>query len=360
MKVALVYDRVNKWGGAERVLLALKKIFPNAPLFTSVYEKKKALWAEIFDIRTSFLQHIPFLRSHHELVPFLMPFAFESFSFDEFDLVISVTSESAKGILTKPHTKHICICLTPTRYLWSGYEEYFSSRIIRFFLSPLIWYLRKWDEIASSRPDEYIAISQEVSSRIKKYYRKKSNVIYPPVILKKESKTVEKKEDYFLVVSRFSRFTQYKRIDLAIKAAKKLSLPLVVVGEGGSKMFGQLAGPKTHFVGKVSDAALSRYYENARALIFPGFEDFGLTMVEALAHGTPVIAYGKGGALEIVEKGKTGTFFPYQTGESLTEALKSFNDKEYNSATCKKYAEKFSEKRFREHIQNFLAGKNIV
>ena len=180
MKVALVYDRLNKWGGAERVLLALHKLFPQAPLYTSVYDSQKASWAKVFDVRTSFLQNFPFAM-YHELYAPLMPLVFESFNFDEFDLVISVTSEAAKGIITKPKTKHICYNLTPTRYLWSGYSEYFKNPIFRFLSLPVIVYLKFWDKIAAQRPDKYIAISKEVQSRISKYYGRESVVVYPPV-----------------------------------------------------------------------------------------------------------------------------------------------------------------------------------
>src|SRR5258706_1324843 len=182
MRVALVYDRVNKWGGAERILLALHRIFPNAPLYTSVYDRKRAPWAQVFRVKTSFLQEIPFIKSHHELFPFLMPIAFESFSFDEYDFVISVTSESAKGIITRPSTAHICICLTPTRDLWSGYEEYFKNFFLLIFTKPILINLKSWDKTASEREDELIAISKEVKRRIKKYYKKKSKILYPPAI----------------------------------------------------------------------------------------------------------------------------------------------------------------------------------
>ena len=181
MKVALVYDRVNKWGGAERVLLAFHKLFPEATLYTSVYNPKNAPWAKAFAIKTSFLQSFPYASSSHEFYPFLMPLAFENFSFDEYDLVISVTSEAAKGIMTKPKTMHICYCLTPTRYLWSGYSDYFDNSFFRFATKPVISYLRSWDMVASQRPDMYIAISKEVKERIKKYYGRESEVIYPPV-----------------------------------------------------------------------------------------------------------------------------------------------------------------------------------
>src|ERR1700689_2440230 len=169
MRVALVYDRINKWGGAERVLLALHKLFPKAPIFTSVYSPKKAPWADDMDIHPSFLQKYPHAISHHELYPFLMPIAFERFSFTEYDLVISLTSEAAKGIITKPGTRHICYCLTPTRYLWSGYKEYFKDPTLNILAAPVVSYLKKWDKVAAKRPDKFIAVSKEVQGRIKEY-----------------------------------------------------------------------------------------------------------------------------------------------------------------------------------------------
>ncbi|MEK7497519.1 MAG: hypothetical protein AAB656_01225 [Patescibacteria group bacterium] len=181
MKTAIVYDRVNKWGGAERVLLTLHEMFPGAPLYTSVYNSKTAPWAAVFPkVYTSFLQNFPFAKNNHELYAILMPIVFESFDFDEYDLVISVTSEAAKGVITKPGTKHICYMLTPTRYLWSGYKEYFKNPLVRFISKPIINYLRSWDKVAAFRPDEIIAISTEVQRRVKKYYNRESKIIFPP------------------------------------------------------------------------------------------------------------------------------------------------------------------------------------
>lgn len=356
MKVAVVYDRVNKWGGAERVLLALHAMYPNAPLFTSVYDKKKAPWAKVFRVKTSFLQNIPFIRSHHELFPFLMPLAFALFSFKKYDLVISVTSEYAKGIIVSGKTKHLCICLTPTRYLWSGYDEYFTDKIFRFITFPFVWALRMWDREIAQLPDMYIAISTEVQKRIKKYYDKPSRIVFPPIpklpIVKKSS-LFEK--DYFLVVSRLSRFTSYKRVDIAVKAANLLHASLVVIGDGNKEVFGKMAGPTVHFVGKVSDELLAQYYTNCQALIFPAYEDFGLVMTEALSFGKPVIAYKRGGALDIVKQGKTGTFFATQTASSLVKTLKSFQRTRYNSLVCKKEAERFSEKAFQKGIKHAVS-----
>lgn len=361
MKVALVYDRVTKWGGAERVLLALKKIFPEAPLFTAVYDKKRATWANVFTVYTSFLKYIPFSQKH-EILPFFMPLAFESFNFDEYDLVISVTSESAKGIITHPKTRHICICLTPTRYLWSSYDEYFSNTIFRFLAKPIVMYLRAWDMIAAKRPDSYIAISEEVKRRITQYYHQDSEVIYPPLMLDTIEKRVKKQaqqEAYFLVVSRLSRFTEYKRVDIAIDAANSLKLPLKIVGGGDIAYFKKKAGPTVEFVGSVTDEKLCQYYANCKALIFPGKEDFGLVMAEAQYFGKPVIAYKAGGALEIVKEGETGVFFDEQNAQALIKVLEKFNERSYNSEACRKNAEKFAFKEFKSKLKLYIDRKKI-
>ena len=263
MKVALVYDRVNKWGGAERVIIALRKIFPSSVLFTSVYRQNRASWAKKISVKTSFLQKIPFASSYHEALGVFMPIAFETFNFDNFDLVISVTSEAAKGIITKPHTKHISIILTPTRYLWSGYRDYFSNPVFRIISLPVVSYLRFWDKIAARRPDKLVAISETVRSRIKKYYGLDSEVIYPPLMMKptidrsmkQESRSTgsgqaRSKGNYFLVVS---RLVSYKRIDLAIKAANKVGASLKIIGTGSE--FGKLkkiAGSTVEFLRYVS------------------------------------------------------------------------------------------------------------
>lgn len=355
MKVALIYDRVNKWGGAERVLLALHQMFPEAPLYTSVYNPIAAPWAKVFDIKVSFLQYFPFAQIKHELYAPLMPMAFESFSFDEYDLVISVTSESAKGIITKPHTKHICLCLTPTRYLWSGYNEYFKNEWMRFFSTPIVAYLRFWDIIASHRPDTFIAISKEVQKRITKYYHRDAEVIYPPLMIENKKVSQGKKtKDYFLVVSRLSQFTSYKRVDIAIAAANQLGITLKIVGEGDIDYFKNKAGATIEFVGKISDGQLEELYRGAKALIFPGLEDFGLVMVEAQSYGTPVVAFKAGGALEIVKEGKTGEFFSHQTVASLRDVLEKFDEKRYNGVDCIENAEKFSFSHFKASVQAYL------
>ena len=358
-RVALVYDRVNKWGGAERVIVALRKIFPEAVLFTSVYDKKRALWAKKIPVVASFLQKIPYAAKHHEALAAFMPIAFESFNFDKFNLVVSLTSEAGKGIITKPATRHISIILTPTRYLWSGYKDYFSNIFFRALTYPVISYLRFWDKLAAWRPDVLIAISQTVRSRIKKYYGLESEIIYPPLMVRtsqlargsskdEERRAKTEKPGYFLVVS---RLVPYKRVDLAVKAATKLSLPLKVIGIGNEfARLKKIAGPTVEFLGYISDTDLKYYYANCRALIFPGVEDFGLSMVEAQAFGRPVIAFRGGGAEEIIIDGKTGKFFDRQTVAALCDVLKNFRYKRYNSLDCKRNVRRFAFEQFKRKI----------
>jgi glycosyltransferase involved in cell wall biosynthesis len=358
-RIALVYDRVNKWGGAERILLALHELFPQAPLYTSVYCSSQAKWARRFLVKTSFLQNFHFIRNKHEYLAPLMPIIFESFSFDAYDLVISVTSEAAKGIITKPKTKHICYCLTPTRYLWSSYKDYFTNPFFSFLVKPMIAYLRKWDLIAAQRPDKIIAISREVQARVRKYYKREAEVVYPPVVLanskwqmfpiksgSRMAKTIgtnvklKQKDCYFLIVS---RLVPYKRIDLAIKACNELKLSLVIIGIGSEEQkLKRIAKSTIRFTDMVPDSELFKYYANCKALIFPGLEDFGLTMVEAQMFGKPVIAYKAGGALEIVVDHETGILFSPQTKDALKAALKEFITLKFKKEDCHKQAEKFS------------------
>lgn len=351
MRVAIVYDRVNKWGGAERVLLALHEIFPEAPLFTSVYSPSNASWASVFPkVISAGINKIKFLQDKHEYIPFLMPGIFENYDFSEYDLVISVTSEAAKGIITNPSTKHICYCLTPTRYLWSGYDDYFPQIHHKVLASPLIKYLRKWDLVASSRPDEMVSISTSIKERIKKYYNRDSQIIFPPLTLNKNKRLKPKKKDsYFLMVT---RLVPYKKVDLAIKTFNKLKLPLIIIGKGNQLDYlKSIARSNIHFLDTLTDNELSNYYGRAKALIFPQEEDFGLVALEALSHNTPVIAYKKGGSLDIVTEGKTGVFFDNQTPKDIKYALHRFDKMEFSESEFEKSVKRFSKEKFRE---NFL------
>ncbi|PJC27959.1 glycosyltransferase family 4 protein [Candidatus Shapirobacteria bacterium CG_4_9_14_0_2_um_filter_39_11] len=357
MKVALVYDRVNKIGGAERVLEALHEIFPDAPLYTAVYNPKTAPWAEKFNVIPSFLNKFPFAKRSHEVYPWLTPLAFESFDFSEFEVVISVTSEAAKGIITKPKTLHICYCLTPTRYLWSGYEDYFKNEVFRFFTKPVVSYLRRWDKIAAQRPDVFVAISKNVQQRIKKYYGRDSEVIYPPVDIDKFpiSNSQFPIGEYFLIVS---RLVPYKKVNIAIQAFNKLGLPLKVVGTGREMgRLKRMAKKNIEFLGQLTDFQLLSYYQRCQAVVFPQEEDFGLVPLEAQACGKPVIAYRAGGALETVIERKTGEFFDKQTPENLEEIVKKFKPEKYKPEDCRQNALKFDIKIFKKKWKTYL--KNI-
>lgn len=331
MRIALVYDRVNKFGGAERVLTALHEIWPEAPVFTSVYDPAGAPWADGWNIRTSWLQNIPGAKTNHESFGWLMPLAFESFDFSKFDVIISVTSEAAKGIIANPKQLHVCYLLTPTRYLWSHSNDYLSN--VSKLLKPLARIaqvkLRIWDYMAAQRPDYILSISKLVQSRCWKYYRRESKIIRPmlgfgikrPGLLSEGQALTDQK--YFLVVS---RLVPYKRIDLAIKACNQLKLPLVVIGTGSEeKKLKRLAGPTVKFTGYLTDQELVEYYRNAKAFIMPQEEDFGLTAVEALSLRVPVISFKYSGAAEIVKDGKTGVLFEKQSVDSLINALRKFD-----------------------------------
>jgi len=359
MKVAIVYDRINKWGGAERVLLELHKIFPDAPLYTSLYAPEKAKWAEVFEVRPSFLQKLKFLRDKHELLGVFMPIAFESFDFSKFDLVISVTSESAKGVITNKDTKHICICLTPTRYLWSDYDIYFKSNLFKIITFPVVFYLKKWERIAIKRPDGVIAISENIKEKIKQYYDVDSHVIYPPSssILNTRKIVLPNEKNYFLVVS---RLVPHKRIDLAVKAVNRSKTNLIIIGKGVEEgNLKSIAGKNVKFIKSVSDSELRGYLKNAKALIYPSEEDFGIGMVEAQLHGAPVVAYRKGAAKEIIKEGKTGEFFKEQTVRSLSRVLKTIKKDKYNERDCYNNGLRFSNQKFRKNLSTYIENAII-
>lgn len=346
MKVALVYDRINKLGGAERLLLALHCIYPDAPLFTLVYEPRTSSWANVFSVIPTFLNIIPFLRSRHEWLAPFAPLAFETQDLSSYDIVISLTSSDAKSVLTKPNQLHICYCLTPTRYFWSGSHNYASDKKMKLIPNFLKKYFRTVDLLISSRPDEYIAISEEVKKRITQYYFRKSTVIYPPIEDKFYSSDIlpsSKREGYLLV----SRLVPYKKTSLAISVFNKLKLPLTIIGEGSeSRSLRRQANSNITFVGQVNDKQLIEHYGQAKAVIFPQEEDYGLVPLEAQACGTPVIAYGAGGALETVITNETGIFFNKQNEESLTHAILKFEKSELDPHACRQNARRFNFKSF--------------
>ena len=356
MKVALVYDRVNKMGGAERVLLALHELFPDAPLYTAVYDPKGASWASVFHVIPSFINHIPWARNHHEYFPWLTPFAFQTFDFSGFDVVISVTSAEAKNIRTKPEAVHICYCLTPTRYLWSGFSLYANQHsLMAFFFRLWAPILKRWDRQAATRPDRYIAISKRVALRIKRYYGRDANVvIYPPVETTRFFAPKNKKQgEYYLFVS---RLVGYKRPDIVVKACEKLHAPLIVIGTGSEyKRLKKMASSMTTFITKnLTDKELARYYQNCRAFLFAGDEDFGIVAAEAQSAGKAVIAYKESGMAEIVAPGKTGILYDEQSARGLARAIQKFETMHITPAACRRQAEKFSKGRFKEEMTAYI------
>lgn len=353
MKVALVYDRVNKFGGAERFLEILLKIFPDSPLFTLVYSPQRAGWIKNRKVIPTFLNSFPFFRNNHEILSPIAPLAFETLDLKDFDLIISITSADAKSVLTSPSQKHVCICLTPTRYLWKGSKNYKVDWKMKLLPKFLFNYFRLVDEVTSTRPDYYIAISKEIKKRIKKYYQRDSLVIQPPVsnFFFKRHKKFSKK-DFYLVAG---RLVPYKKVDLVVEAFKNTDKKLVVIGSGSQLSYLKSRASKNiTFLGGVSDQKLIQYYSQAKALIFPGLEDFGLVPLEAQSQGTPVIAYGRGGAKETVIDGKTGIFFKHQTTKSLIKAIEKFEKTNIDPGDCQLQAKKFSETIFEEKILEFL------
>ena len=358
MKVALVHDWLNQIGGAEGVLEELVGLFPDAPVFTSIYWRNRMPAAyQKWDIRTSYLDRWPFVKRHHQPFLPLYPLAFESFHFDEFDVVISNKSGFCHGIITPATTLHICYCLTPTRYLWNT-AEYLkregAGRLSRLLLPPILNYLRLWDRLAADRVDRFLAISHAVQGRISRTYRRESEVIYPPVRTHHYEPAAEP-HDYFLIVS---RLIPYKRIDLAVQAFNQLGLPLVIVGEGRDrKRLEAMAAPNVRFMGRLEDDALVDLFARCRAFVFPGLEDFGIAPVEAQSAGRPVIAYAAGGALDTVIDGKTGLLFGEQTVDGLVQAVRrlvELRDGQFDSTVIRRHAERFAVERFRQEFRSFV------
>lgn len=358
MKVAIVCDWLTNMGGAEEVILALHELYPEAPIFTSVYNKNGMSAFEDADIKTSFLQSWPFAKTKHKLYPALRPLAFESLDLRGFDVVISSASAEAKGIITKPETVHICYCHTPTRYYWSDYHAYLNrlefgvlNPIIKRLMPRVIHKLRQWDYLAAQRVDYFIANSINTKHRIKTYYRRDAEVIYPFVNTETYTPGTEK-DDYFITVS---RLIPYKKVDLAIKACTECNLPLKVIGQGPElERLKESAGDSVQFLGYVSLEEKIRLLQRAKGFIFSAEEDFGIVPLEAMACGTPVIAYGKGGALETVAEGKTGMFFREQTVDSLVEALKKFDSFSFTPQDLRTQSKTFDISHFKKNMHEFV------
>ena len=362
-RVALVHEFLTQLGGAERVLENLIEIFPDAPIFTLVHDRKKT--KEKFaglDIRTSFVQKLPGgVKKYKWYLP-LLPKAIESFDLRAYDLVISDSSAFAKGIKTKKPTLHICYCHTPTRYLWESMGEYVKSlaypgiikKVAKLYLRH---YLKNWDYHAAQRPDYFVANSHTVEKRIKKYYNRESSVIYPPVDTEFFRVTAEKKGYYFTA----SRLEPYKKIDLVVGAFNKLGFPLKVAGSGTD--FDALKNDSQkniEFLGAVSDNELRNLYSGAEAFIFPAFEDSGIMVLEALSCGTPVIGFAQGGTAEFVRDGENGILFTTQSAEAIIDAIGRLHDYKFESDKLRDSVLQFSQVNFRKNITSFIKTKTGI
>lgn len=359
MKVAIAHDFLLKLGGAERVVMELALMFPKAPIFTLLYDEKAV--GKVFPkerIRTSFLQNYPkFIRKSHRLLTHKMPRAVEELDFSGYDLVISSSSAFMHGIIVPSQTKHICYCHSPMRYAWDWMNEYKKENGIKglkaFLYAPLVKYLREWDAVAGDRPDLYIANSKNVQKRLKKYYKEESEVVYPPVDVER-FKVGSSNSDYFLIVS---TLTPYKKIDLAVQTFNKIGRRLVIIGDGPAKEYlMSIAGDNIDFLGFKDDETVADYMSNCRALIFPGEEDFGITPVEAMACGKPVLGYGKGGLTETVIPGKTGEFFYEPTVEAMEDGLARlmYNERFYKPLSIRRQTKEFTKELFQKNIKKIV------
>ncbi|MBL7155217.1 MAG: glycosyltransferase [Candidatus Portnoybacteria bacterium] len=355
MKIALVHDYLIRFGGGERVFLNLQKIFPQAEIYTLLYDKEKMeKYFPNTKIHTSFLQNFPLSQRHHRILAPLMPAAVESLDLRDFDLVISSSSAFIKGLVLRPKVIHICYCHNPARFLWDYASEYNGGP--SFLRKILSHYLRLWDRAAANRVDYFIANSKTTAQRIKKYYHREAKVIYPAIETVPQGLSLpsNRNSDYFLIVS---QLTPYKRIDLAIDAFNKLELPLVIIGQGRQrKRLQKMARSNIKFLGWQPDQVVRQYLQNCLAFIFPGEDDFGIAPVEAMSFGKPVLAYRKGGAMETVLEGITGEFFDDPATESLADGIRrlKMNLNNYSPLVIKKRAEKFSSERFEREIKEFV------
>ena len=409
MKVAIVCDWLVGIGGAERVVLELHELYPDAPIYTSQYDPSKIDWFAGADVRTTWLQKLP--KGLRKFLPALRAWSFSHLNLSDYDLVISASGAEAKGVKTSPGAVHISYIHSPTHYYWIRYDEYLKSPgfgrldpLARLGLKLLIGPLRRWDYKAAQRPDYLIANSSHTQKMIRKFYGRESTVIHPPVDTKRFAEPTlspamrastalgadeQRTEAYMkygkgaaeLATTRGAasigrvpsparqqddtvhrrgfvtagRQTPYKRMDLAVQACTELNLPLIVLGSGPDhKRLKRMAGKSITFLRGKSDEEVAHYFQTSRAFIFPGMEDFGIVAVEALAAGTPVIAYKAGGALDYIDDGKNGLFFEQQTVKSLLSALKKFESTTFNSSSVAKSAEKFSAETFHSAIRKFI------
>jgi glycosyltransferase involved in cell wall biosynthesis len=362
-KVAIVCDWLTGIGGAERVVLELHNLYPDAPIYTSQYDPDKIDWFDDADVRTTWLQRLP--SGLKKFLPLLRAWSFSRLDLSEYDLVISSSGAEAKGVRTGKNTVHISYIHSPTHYYWNRYDEYLErpgfpfglNWLARLGLKLLLDPLKRWDFMAAKRPDLLIANSSHTQAMIKKYYRRESVVVFPPVETNRFKLPPKPPLRHGFVVA--GRQTPYKRIDLAIRACNELNVPLVVIGDGPEhRQLEKIAGRNITFLTSVTDYDIVTHFQTSLAFIFPtNVEDFGVVAVEAMAAGTPVIAYNKGGPLDFVIPGKTGIFFDKQTVKSLRQALEIALEKNFNHEAIAEHAQKFSTASFASNMKNLISDQ---
>lgn len=362
-KVAIVCDWLVGTGGAERVVYELHKLYPKAPIYTSQYDGRPSAWHgdEWFadaDVRTLWLQKLP--KALRKFLPPLRALAFSRLDLSAYDVVISSSGAEAKGVKTGQHTKHIAYIHSPTHYYWIRYDEYMKNPgfgrldpLARLGLKMLAGPLRRWDRKAAQRPDYLIANSTHTQAMIKKFYGRDSEVIHPPVDVERFAQAAEEERRGFITAG---RQTPYKRADLAVMACSQLDLPLIVLGSGPDHFrLKQLAGKSVTFFRGKTDEEVAHYFSSSLAFIMPNMDDFGIVAVEAMAAGTPVIAYRAGGALDYVVEGKTGLFFDEPTPESLAKTLRKFDAADFDNQKIRQAAAQFSSQAFADKMKKFIA-----
>jgi glycosyltransferase involved in cell wall biosynthesis len=357
LRVAIVHDWLNQMGGAEGVLEALVEMFPEATVYTSMYwpEAMPEVYGQ-WDIRTTWMDRLPGIHRHHQPYLLFYPLAFGGLELRGFDLVISNKSAFCMGVRTTPGIRHVCYCLTPTRFVWD-FDTYVSREqvggLAQGSVRPFLGRLQRWERAAADRVDAFVAISNAVQARIQRFYERGSDIVYPPVDTGRFVPSPDgSHDDYFLIVS---RLVPYKRIDLAVRAFTELGLPLWIGGSGRDRAsLEAMAGSNVRFLGRVPDEDLGQLMARCRAFVFPGLEDFGITPVQTMAAGRPVIAFAGGGALDYVVEGVTGAFFHEQTPESLANAARRFDETAFEPAAIRAHAEQFDTQVFKSKLMAVL------
>jgi glycosyltransferase involved in cell wall biosynthesis len=349
MRVALVHDWLTGMRGGERVLELLCGLFPDADIHALFHHRGSvSATIERHRVRTSFLQHLPLAKTHYRSYLPLYPFAIERFDLDAYDFVVSSSHCAAKAVVPSGRARHLCYCHSPMRYAWDQFEAYFGPARVgriasRWFYRPLLASLARWDASTAGRVHRFVANSQHVAGRIRRYYNRQATIVYPPVDTVFFHPSASPRARHFLIVS---AFVPYKRIDIALEACRRLGAPLRIVGDGPDRArLERVAGPDVQFLGRLSDEQVRDEYRRALAVILPGEEDFGIVPVEAQACGCPVVALGRGGALETVTDQDTGILFPELTAESLAAALERTAATTFDPDRLRRNAEQFSKAR---------------